>query len=293
MGHMRQKITGYLFVMPAIVILGWLIVLPLCRAIWYSLLSWDGVGPSRFVGAQNYQQIFSQSIERGSLYNALILFVFFCLIPTGLGLIAVGLLGRGQQRSNAVFRVILFLPQVLVTVVVAIVWTWLMAPFGTGTINGLLHAVGLGPVVGPSWLGGFSTALGAIGVIAVWLDVGLCFVLFLAGVQRIPADLYDAARIDGAGMIREFIHVTVPLLRREIGAAITITAVAGLGSFTLVFEATNGGPGNATVIPGLLVYRDAFTLGDVGGATALGVSMAVIIFVITFGIRWGFERRAV
>lgn len=289
----RDWLTGYLFLAPAVIFIAALILFPLVKAAQYSMQQWDGIGIAKWVGFSNYTQIVTDPVERGSLVNLGILLIFYSLIPTALALVTVNLMRRSQQRGMGFFRVIYFLPQTIVTVVVAIVWTWIMAPSGTGTINGLLHTVGLGPATGTAWLGNFNTALFAVGFIAAWLDFGLCFVLLLPGIQRIAPELYEAARVDGAGLIREFFSITVPMLRRDIGAAITITAVGALQSFTLIYQATNGGPGYATMVPGLLVYRDAFQLGAVGSASALGIAMAVIIFAITFGIRALIERNAV
>jgi raffinose/stachyose/melibiose transport system permease protein len=288
----REWLSGYLYLAPAVLFLGALIVYPLIKAVQYSLQQWDGIGVARYVGFANYTQIFTDPVERGSLVNLGILLIFYSLIPTALSLVIVNLMRRSRQRGMGFFRVIYFLPQVIVTVVVAIVWTWLLAPSGTGTVNGLLHVFGLGPSTGTPWLGSFSTALPAVGFIAAWLDFGLCFVLLLPGIQRIPPELYDAARVDGAGLLREFFSITVPMLRRDIGAAITITAVAALQSFTLIYQATDGGPGYQTMVPGLLIYRDAFQLGQVGTASALGIAMSVIIFALTFGIRALIERGA-
>jgi raffinose/stachyose/melibiose transport system permease protein len=288
----REWLSGYLFLAPAVVGIGVLIAYPLIRAVQYSLQRWDGIGLARYVGAANYTQILTDPVERGSLANLGILLVFYSLIPTALALVVVNMVRRIRLRGMAFFRVVYFLPQVVVTVVVAIVWTWLLAPGGSGTVNGVLHAAGLGPATGTPWLGSFGTALPAVGVIAAWLDFGLCFALLMPGVQRIPPELFDAARVDGAGLVREFLRITLPMLRRDIGAAITITAVAALQSFTLIYQATNGGPGYATMVPGLLIYRDAFQLGAVGTASALGIAMSVIIFVLTFGIRALIQRGA-
>jgi raffinose/stachyose/melibiose transport system permease protein len=245
------------------------------------------------VGFANYRLLWTDPVERGSLVHLGILFCFYALIPTAAGLVAAALIRRGNRRGMGFFRVVFFLPQVLVTVVVAIVWTWILAPSGPATLNGLLHSVGLGSAIGRPWLGDFNTALVAVGLIAVWLDFGLCFVLFLSGIQRIGSDLYDAARIDGVGFLRELTSITMPLLRREIGAALTISVVAALQSFTLIYQATNGGPGYATMVPGLLVYRYGFQLGEVGAASALGIAMTAIIFGLTFAIRALIERNAV
>jgi raffinose/stachyose/melibiose transport system permease protein len=288
----RDWLTGWLFLGPAAVILAVLIVWPLVKAAQYSLQSWDGVGVATWVGGHNYVQIIADPVERGSLVNLGILLIFYSLIPVAMSLVTVNLMRRSKLRGMGFFRVVFFLPQAIVTVVVAIVWTWLLAPSGPGTVNEIGHLAGLGSGTGTPWLGSFSTALIAVGLIAAWLDFGLCFVLLVPGIQRIPPELYDAVRVDGAGLIREFFTITVPMLRRDIAAAITITAVAALQSFTLIYQATNGGPGYATMVPGLLVYRDAFQLGAVGSASALGIAMSVIIFVLTFGIRALIERNA-
>lgn len=281
----RAWASGYLYLAPAVLLIGTLIVYPLIRAVQYSLQSWDGIGVARWVGMANYTRILTSSVERDSLVNLAILLVFYSLIPVALSLVVVNFMRRGRQRGMGFFRVVYFLPQVIVTVVVAIVWTWLLAPGGTGTVNWLFGT-------GTPWLGSFDWALPAIGLVASWLDFGLSFVLLLPGIQRIAPELYDAARVDGAGLFREFFRITVPMLRRDIAAAITITAVAALQSFTLIYQATNGGPGYVTMVPGLLIYRDAFQLGDVGSASALGIVMTVIIFVITFGVRALIERKA-
>jgi raffinose/stachyose/melibiose transport system permease protein len=288
----RAIVSGYLFLLPAIALFALFLLEPLAKAVQYSLQNWDGVGAARYVGLHNYALIVTDPVERGSLVNLGILFVFYSLLPTGAGLVAASLVRRAQRRGMGFFRIVFFLPQVIVTVVIAIVWTWLMAPSGPGTINWLLHAVGLGPSSGTPWLGNFNTALVAVGLIALWLDFGLCFVLFLAGIQRISPDLYDAARVDGVNPVREFFSITVPLLKRETAAAVTVTTVAALQSFTLIYQATNGGPGYATMVPGLLVYRDGFQLGAVGVASALGIAMSVLIFALTFGIRALIERNA-
>ena len=281
----REILSGYLYLAPAVLFIGALIIYPLIKAVQYSLQSWDGIGIARWVGLSNYTQVFTNSVERGSLVNLGILLVFYALIPVAVALIVVNLMRRSRQRGMGFFRVVYFLPQVIVTVVVAIVWTWLLAPSGPGTVNDLLGT-------STPWLGNFNWALPAIGLVAAWLDFGLAFVLLLPGIQRIPPELFDAARVDGAGIVREFFQITLPMLRRDIAAAITITAVAALQSFTLIYQATDGGPGYVTMVPGLLIYRDAFQLGNVGSASALGIVMTVIIFVITFGVRTLIERNA-
>ena len=288
----RDQRAGYLYLLPAVAFLGAFILYPLARVIQYSFQSWDGVGPATYVGFSNYEQI-AQPPQSSALGHIGVLFIFFAIIPTGLGLMVASLIGRVRMRGMGIFRVIFFLPQVIITVVIAIVWTWLLAPSGAGSINGVLHSLGLGPAVGPAYLGDFNTALISLGLIALWVNFGLCFLLFLSGVQRISPELYDSARVDGAGLVREFLHITVPLLRREMGAVLIITTVIALQNFALVYVATDGGPGMSTIVPGILIYRDAFQLGEVGTAAALAVVLAALVAGVTLGIRALLERKAV
>ena len=154
----RDRRAGYLYLLPAVAFLGAFILYPLARVIQYSFQSWDGVGPATYVGLSNYEQL-AQPPQSSALGHIGVLFIFFAIIPTGLGLMVASLIGRVRMRGMGIFRVIFFLPQVIITVVIAIVWTWLLAPSGAGSINGVLHSLGLGPAVGPAYLGDFNTAL--------------------------------------------------------------------------------------------------------------------------------------
>jgi raffinose/stachyose/melibiose transport system permease protein len=180
-----------------------------------------------------------------------------------------------------VFRTVLFLPQVIAMVVVGVAWRWMYTD--DGVVNQLLDAIGLGSVT-RAWLGDFSWALPSVGLVGTWVMYGLCMVLFLAGVQKIDTSLYEVARIDGAGPIREFRHVTLPGLRQEIVVALTITTIAALRNFDLVYVTTNGGPGNATTVPAVEIYRLGFREGQVGLACAVAVVLTLLIFSVVFAI---------
>ncbi len=145
--------------------------------------------------------------------------------------------------------------------------------------------VGLGSF-GRAWLGDYQLALTALGLIGTWSMSGLCMMLFLAGAQKIDPSLYEAAKLDGADAFRQFLHVTLPGVRKEITVAGVITTIAALASFDLVFVTTNGGPAGQTNVPGLLVYRLAFNEGDIGGASALAVVLTVIVMAVVGGIRY-------
>jgi len=145
---------------------------------------------------------------------------------------------------------------------------------------------------GKSWLGDYSLALPAVGVVGTYVYFGLAMVLLTAGVQKIPTSLYDAARVDGAGAFREFLAVTLPALRGEIAVALTLTTIYALRNFDLVYNTTHGGPGDATTVPAFQVFSRAFESGQVGSAAAVGITLTAIIFVISLAINRFSERAA-
>ncbi|GDY58763.1 hypothetical protein SVIO_093860 [Streptomyces violaceusniger] len=205
-----------------------------------------------------------------------------------IGLLLAAVMARARVRGMTFFRTVLFLPQVLALIVVGVAWRSILAP--DGLLNDALRAVGLGSLARP-WLGDYTWALPAVGVVGTWVGTGLCMVLFLAGAQRIPRELYEAARMDGAGPLREFLTVTLPGLRPQIAVALTLTIVAGLRNFDLIYITTSGGPGNATSVPAYEVYRRAFETNQVGSAAAVGVALTVLIFVLTVTVSRLVEGR--
>jgi len=190
-------------------------------------------------------------------------------------------IAHGRVRGVTFFRAVLFLPQTIATVVVAIAWVWIYGP--DGPLNEGLRAIGLGGLT-RSWLGDFTWALPALGLVGTWVTFGLCLVLFLAGIQKIPYTLYEAARVDGAGHVREFFAVTLPGLRGELAVALTLTVITALRTFDLIYVSTAGGPGTSTTVPSVLVYQNAFANGRVGLAAAVAVVLTALIFVVAFGI---------
>jgi raffinose/stachyose/melibiose transport system permease protein len=279
---------GYLYLLPAFVFFALFVLVPLGHSLWLSLFQWDGVTPGRWVGLGNYTDVVNDGALRASFVHALVLVAFYAVLPVLIGLLLAGTVARVQVRGFAFFRVILFLPQVVALVVVAVMWRMIYDP-GVGPLNEGLRAVGLGGLA-KSWLGDFDVALPAVGLIGTWVWYGLAMVLLTAGVQKIPQSLFDAARVDGAGPVREFFAVTLPALRGEIAVALTLTTIAALRNFDLIYITTKGGPGTSTSVPAFQVYDRAFLTGKVGSASAIGITLVAIIFVITFCINRFAER---
>jgi len=266
--------SGLAFLAPGLILYVAVIIVPTVQTINLSLWKWDGVNTAVWMGLHNYADVFTDKILRGSIVHALILILFFCVLPIVMGLIMTSLLTRGKKRGLAAFRLIFFLPQVLPLVAVGIMWRWVYSP--TGILNQILGWFGIHSEIG--WLGDWTWALPALGVIGAWVQSGLTMMLFLSGAGAIDPELYEAVRLDGAGPIGEFFTVTVPGLRAEISLALTVTVISALASFDLVFVTTSGGPFYSTTVPGLLVYQRLVS-GDIGHAAALAIVLSCTVLL--------------
>jgi raffinose/stachyose/melibiose transport system permease protein len=279
--------VGYLYLLPALLVYGAFLFYPLVRAVHLSFFQWDGITLGQWVGLGNYRDVVADAGLRAAFGHALVLVVFYAVLPLLIGLVLASILNRARVRGLGFFRTVVFLPQVVAMVVVAVAWRQIYAP--DGGLNDLLRAVGLESLT-RGWLGDYTFALPAVGVIGTWFETGLVTVLLLAGMARIPAERYEAARLDGAGPLAELRAVTLPAVRGEVAVALTLTVIAALRTFDLVYVTTSGGPGTSTTVPSYEVYHRAFELGQVGLAAAIGVCLTVVIFVITFGVNRVAER---
>jgi raffinose/stachyose/melibiose transport system permease protein len=269
--------VAFLYLAPGLTLISVFVLLPLAHTVWLSFFEWDGATIGRWIGLENYRQILTDPAFRALFTHSLVLVVFYSAVPICLGLLVTALLTRRPVRGMTVYRSLLFVPQAVSLVVIAVAWQWVYSP--DGLANQFLGLVGLNHHT--AWLGEFNWALPAVGLIGSWLLTGLCMVLFLSGVQKIDNDLYDAARVDGAKAWEEFRFITLPGLRAEISVAVTLTVVAALRSFDLVYVLTKGGPGTSTSVPGLEIFERAFTRGQVGSASSLAVVLTVLIFAVT------------
>ncbi|WP_433512070.1 carbohydrate ABC transporter permease [Nonomuraea sp. CA-143628] len=281
--------VAYFYILPAFVIYAAFLLYPIGRAVQLSLYNWDGLSVGTWAGLSNYAAIVADEGLRGAFVHALVLVAFYALAPLAIGLMLAAILNHAKVRGLGFFRTVVFLPQVVAMVVVAVAWRRVYAP--DGTLNGLLGALGLDSLT-RGWLGDYTFALPAVGVVGTWFETGLVTVLLLAGMSRIPAELYEAARLDGAGAVKEFFAVTLPSVRGEIAVALTLTVIAALRTFDLVYITTRGGPGTSTSVPSYEVYHRAFGLSQIGSAAAIGVTLTVVIFAISFMINRFADRGA-
>ena len=283
----EPRAIAWAYVAPGLLVYAAFLLYPLVRSIQISFYDWDGLTLGTWVGLDNYVKVVQDEGLRAAFTHALVLMLYFAVVPLAVGLLLAAILNRAKVRGLGFFRTVVFLPQVVAMVVVAVAWRRIYAP--DGTLNSLLQAVGLDGLT-RAWLGDYALALPAVGFVGTWFETGLVTVLMLAGMGQIDKELYEAARLDGAGPVREFFSITLPAVRGEISVALTLTVIAALKTFDLVYVTTKGGPGNQTSVPSYEVYHQAFELGQVGLASAIGVSLTIVIFVISFLITRLVER---
>jgi raffinose/stachyose/melibiose transport system permease protein len=273
--------VAYLYILPGLAAYALFTLYPLVQTVHLSFYSWDGLTPRSWVGLDNYKQIWDDPEIRSAFKHSVELIVWYSWVPILIGLLLTTLLTRVRVHGFMFFRTVLFLPQTIATVVVAQAFVWIYDP--VGPLDKLLGFVGLGRFE-HAWLANFDWALTSVGWIGTWIEFGLCMVLFLAGVQKIPMTLYEAARIDGAGFLREVTTVTIPGLRNELVVATTLTTITALRNFDIIYNTTSGGPGGETEVPSWLMFHDAFEVHKVGLAAAIATALTVIIAAVALAI---------
>jgi raffinose/stachyose/melibiose transport system permease protein len=266
-------------VLPAFLIFAVFLGVPFLQTVQYSFFHWDGLSLATWAGLENYVDVFTDRELRSAFAHALVLMVFYSDVPITIALFLTALISRANLlRGMSVYRTVLFLPQVIASVVVATIWVSIYS--ADGLLNSFLRLVGLDSIT-RVWLGDYDFALIAIGFVGTWLNIGLCLVLFLSGVGNIAPALFEAARLDGANGAQEFFAITLPALRGQIAAALTLTLVSALKTFDLVYVTTGGGPGNSTTVPAFEAYNRAFNTGQVGSASAVAICLTIVIMIVT------------
>jgi raffinose/stachyose/melibiose transport system permease protein len=284
----RRNWSGWLFALPALVMYAVFVLRPTLATVQYSFYDWDGITAATPVGIDNYVRVLTEPELYSAIWHAFFLIIFFTMLPVTGGLLIAALLQEIKLRGLATTaRTALFLPQIIPGAAAAIAWVWMFS--STGAVNQLLRAVGL-DAWARAWLGDFTWALPSVGVIGTWLGLGFCTILLISGIGKIDTAIYEAARLDGAGFFATFKAVTLPGLRNEIGVCVTVTVIAALASFDIVLMSTQGGPGNATMVPGVLIYQLGFTESRIGLASALGVVLTVLILAVILPLQRFFRE---
>ena len=273
----QETITGYLFLLPNI--LGFLVFssIPVLATFSISLLDWDLIRAPRFVGLDNYVKLLTDDV----LFRKVLLNTAYYVagtVPAGVILsLLLALAMNANVRGIAVFRAIFFIPVISASVAVAMMWRWL---YNTdfGLINLALTSIGIKSV---PWLSSTAWAMPAVIIMAIWKSLGYNMIIFLAGLQGIPAHLHEAAAIDGANSFQRFRYITVPLLAPTTFFVLVISMINSFQVFDLAFVLTRGGPGDATNTMVMYIYNQAFQFFHMGYAAAIAWVLFAIIFVVT------------
>ncbi|GAB3225203.1 sugar ABC transporter permease [Glycomyces halotolerans] len=281
----RDGLAGYLFVAPQLAGTALFVLVPLALVFWYSFHEWNVlIGSFEFTGAENYERLARDPALPGVLGATAAFSVGLVVLNLSLAL-ALAILLNQKLRGTVFFRTLFFSPVAVTLVAWTIVWRFLLQD--DGGVNGLLSVVG---VEGPNWLRGEVTAMAAVIVVQVLKNVGLNMVLFLAALQGVPHELYEAARIDGAGRWMRFRRITVPMISPTILLTSIITVVGSLQVFAQIDVLTSGGPGMSTTVLVYYLYQNAFQFHDFGYGATLSVLLFVIVLVLTV-VQWQLRRK--
>jgi raffinose/stachyose/melibiose transport system permease protein len=270
-------LTGWAFAAPGLIVYIAFLVYPAVTSFSISFTNWNGISPTRaFVGLHNYAQLFHDSVIHTAVRNNLIWAMVTIIVPMALGLV-LAMAVNTRVYFRAAIRTVLYTPAVLPLVGVGTIWGWLFQP--AGVINGLLSDVGLGSLAHP-WLGDSTTAIWAITIPAIWVRTGFPMLLYLAALQGIPAEYYEAARTDGASAWQRFRYITFPSLRPTHYIVLALGLIDTAKVFDLVYAMTNGGPGNSTQVMGTWMYFNVFQSYGFGYGTAIAVVITLVSVII-------------
>ena len=268
------------YLLPATLVYASFVLVPVCMTISTSFFDWNGLSGRVYVGLRNYLELAGDPRFFGALKNNFFLVIFLLVVPGCIGLFLATVVEASKNKRAKIFELVFFMPQILSLVVVSVIWKWIYNP-GTGLLEALLKAAGL-ESLSRGWLGDSATALTAIGLTGSWVNFGFAFVVFLSGYKRIPLSLYEAGDMDGVTRFQKFHRISLPLLTKEIGVVTSFLFISTLKTFDLVYVMTKGGPGNSTEVLSLYVFKNAFQFNRIGYASALAVTLAILIFLLAF-----------
>ena len=275
----RRAWAGRLFVAPNLTAVAVFMLFPLGFSLYMSFQKWDVFRPPKFVGLKNFEELFTSDPLFLIAIRNTVIFTLGTVVPTVLiSLVVAGVLNR-KVKGIGIFRTIVFLPLAISSVVMAVVWQFV---FNTdnGLLNIMLGWIGIGPVpwlVEPRW------AMVSLCIVSVWRSVPFATVILLAAMQGVPETVYEAAKIDGAGEIRQFAFITVPLIRGAMSFVVVISIIHAFQAFDMVYvlNGANGGPETGTYVLGIMLFQRAFSFLEFGYASALAWVMFAILLVVT------------
>lgn len=273
----KTRMIIFFFILPALLIYLVFQIIPLLGALYFSVMDWNGIAgsPITFVGFKNFTDAFGNKDFLLSLQNMAKMVIFSVLFHTPIALLMATVI-NSKCRGYRLFKALFFVPTVFPLSAVGLMWYFVFMP--NGAFNSLLDVIGLKSLVTP-WLVNQATAMNTIVFVNIWAGVGYYMVIILAGLTTIPEEIYEAAAIDGAGTVKKFFSITVPMLKPTLAMCVMMDIIGSVKVFDLVFAMTGGGPNGLTNLPTTLLYNEAFKYKHMG----LGSAIGVIILVICLG----------
>lgn len=275
----REWTVAGAFLFPALAVYALFVIYPAAQSVSFSFYDWSGPGrAASFIGLDNYVALLNDPLFYRALSNNLVVVVVSLVFQLPLGLV-LALLITSNLRLTRFFRAVYFLPTLMSTVAIGILWGYIYNPT-YGAINVVLRAIGLGDIA-QGWLGQSSTALGAIMVTTIWQWAPFYMIIYAAALVAIPRHLYEAASIDGASKVRQFWHITLPLLKPVIVTTVILSLVGSIKYFDLIYVMTNGGPNGSTELLATYMLKQGFATLRFGYASAVAVAMLVLALLVT------------
>lgn len=269
------------FLAPALLLYVAIVIYPSVAGAVYAFTDWRALStdPS-FVGLANLRRLFNDMQASSALKNTLLIALFVPLLQNAFGLVLALGLNTGV-KSRYVLRTVFFMPAVVSPLIVSYLWQYIYNPFPDQGLNGLLGAIGLG-ALRQDWLGNPDLSLGSIMATVVWQSMGVSMVIFLAGLQGISRENYEAAELDGATVFARFRHITLPLIAPAITVNLVLSLIAALKLFDQVFAMTNGGPGYATETLSTVLFKQTFLFGRFGYGAMIALVLTAIVTFFAF-----------
>jgi len=270
------------FLIPGATALLLIIIVPFLVNVGVSFTEWNGISSPVWIGLGNYEKATNDATFWASFKNNLYIIVAMTVIPTIIGLLLASFLfdyvsSKLGKGTASFFRAGYYLPQILPVAIAGVVWRWILQP-NWGVLNWMLNAVGL---ESRNWLGDASIAIYSVMGIMVWFQIGYPLVIFMAALQRVDPELYEAASVDGANWLEKFLHITIHQIRPEIFVVILMTLIHSLKIFAQIFVLTRGGPGRATIVPSYFAYQNFFEKANIGYGATISTIMTAIIILLT------------
>ena len=278
-----RRAGWWLYLLPGLALLTLVIIVPLVWNTYLSFTEYRGIRPPEFIGFENWVTLFNDADFWASFRNTLWMIVAMVVLPTGLGLLIASALfdvigRRFGSRLASFLRATYYLPQILPVAIAGIVIGWILRP-QNGALNEILTGIGLGGLAS-NWLGSPDTALPSIMAVLVWVQLGYPIVIFMAALQRVDPELYEAAELDGAGWWARFRAITVPQIRPEMFVVVLTCTIAAMKVFGPIFVLTRGGPGSSTLVPSYYAYSEFFQSQQVGYGATIATALTILIGIV-------------